>query len=626
METLCNRTSNSTPPYYYTGYCPYSGKLLKLPRTQEVEQIARILMLEMAREEDIYAREGKMFGVLLVEKNTGEYYSIKAFSGLLNGEAVIDGWVPPIPGRDRVAIEEADTLKDLARMKQELIDLDRFSTGEASAQADAFLRNASRTRTRTPTTARERYKLLAAEFADKLEKLAIEHRQRKAFRQQQRERFAATLHDIELITALDRLAAESRQDGRERRQLKQERDAVLQPLQDVLDQTDDRIRELKQQRKIRSRQLQIQMHDAYRLMNFLGTSSSLRELMPAGIPTGTGDCCAPKLLHYAASQGLKPMAMAEFWWGDGVDEWMSGWVDGEMRGRGDGGTGRKIQGEFYGACAERCQPLMGFMLAGLSSQMSHARSGLQNTSISPSPYLRLPSPNSGRGFGGEGDKISMAQAVWMTPTLPNLSLPIIYEDEYLIAIDKPAGLLSVPGRTIELQDSVLTRLRALYPEIYTVHRLDRDTSGTLLLARDKVTYRHLSQQFEARQVRKIYEAILGGQIELDKGSIDLPLWGDPLDRPRQKVDFKLGKPSLTKFQVLGQIDGYTRVEFFPVTGRTHQLRVHAADARGLSVCILGDRLYGCQANVKRLYLHARELSFTHPSTLERISVQTPCTF
>ncbi|WP_373546669.1 pseudouridine synthase [Chamaesiphon sp.] len=522
-------TPNPNPTYYYTGYCPQSGELLRLPRTQEVEQIARNLMAQLSRDRRS-TREGKMYGVLLVETNTTEHYSIKAFSGLLNSEAVVAGWVPPIPGRDRVAIDEAATLEDLATMKQELIDLDR-------------------------ATEREQYRSLTVEFTAKLEKLAIAHRQRKAFRQQERERFDLA-ERIELVAALDRLAAQSRQDGRERRQLKQERDAILQPLQVVIDQHDDRIRQLKQQRKIRSRQLQEQMHDAYRLMNFLGTSSSLRELMPAGIPTGTGDCCAPKLLHYAATHQLKPIAMAEFWWGEDRQD--------------------KIQGEFYGACQDRCQPLIGFMLAGLS-----------------------------------------------TPS--NLDLSIVYEDEYLIAVDKPAGLLSVPGRTIDRQDSVVTRLR-LYPEIYAVHRLDRDTSGLLLLARDKVTYRHLSQQFEQRQTYKVYEAILGGRIDVEQGSIELPLWGDPVDRPRQKVDFNLGKPSLTKFQVLGQIDGYTRVEFFPVTGRTHQLRVHAADPQGLGVTILGDRLYGCQADVERLHLHARELSFIHPQTFTRVEIQTQCPF
>ena len=533
---------NSTPAYFYQGYCPHSGKLLKLPRTQEVERIAHSLMLELARD-DRFSQEGKMYGVLLVQTNTGECYSLKAFSGLLNGEAVVAGWVPPIPGRDRVAISEAATLADLAAMKQELIDLDRRSE-------------------------REQYRFLAADFADRLEKLSIEHRQRKAWRQQERERYEFVPCSLASTAALDELTAQSRQDGRERRQLKLERDAVLQPLQELLNKTDDRIRELKQQRKIRSRQLQTQMHDAYRLLNFLGTSSSLRELMPAGIPTGTGDCCAPKLLHYAASHQLKPIAMAEFWWGDG---------DEGTGGLGDWGTGKKIQGEFYGACAERCQPLMGFMLAGLSPPAT-------------------------------------------------LDLAIVYEDEYLIAVDKPAGLLSVPGRTIDLQDSVMTRLRELYPELYAVHRLDRDTSGIILLARDKLTYQKLSQQFEARQIHKIYEAILGESIEVNRGSIELPLWGDPLDRPRQKVDFNLGKSSMTKFQVLGQIGDYTRIEFKPITGRTHQLRVHAADPRGLGVAILGDRLYGCLAQVERLHLHARELSFLHPSKLARIQIQTQCPF
>jgi tRNA pseudouridine32 synthase / 23S rRNA pseudouridine746 synthase len=240
--------------------------------------------------------------------------------------------------------------------------------------------------------------------------------------------------------------------------------------------------------------------------------------------------------------------------------------------------GKKYQGEFYGACETRCQPLMGFMLAGVSQQPMR------------------------------------------------LDLEIIYEDEYLIAVDKPAGLLSVPGRTVDLQDSVLTRLRGLYPDVDFVHRLDQDTSGILLFALDRLTYQHLSQQFEARQVDKIYEAILGGRIEIEQGSIDLPLWGDPLDRPRQQVNFSLGKSSLTKFQVVGQIDGYTRIEFFPVTGRTHQLRVHAANSQGLGMNILGDKLYGCQADVKRLHLHARELSFIHPYTSARILIQTQCPF
>jgi len=521
-----------TPTYSYTGTCPDNGELLQLPRTQEVEAIAHTLMVQLAHD-DRYTHEGKMYGVLLAESKSGDRVVLKAYSGLLSEESKIDGWVPAIPGRDRVAAAEAETLADLAAMKQELIELDR------SAE-------------------REQYKLLADEFTAKLEQLAIEHHHRKAFRHQERERFTSTLSDPALTIALAQLQAQSRQDGRERRQLKQERDRVLQPLQELLDQTDKQIRDLKQQRKIRSRQLQVQMHDAYRLMNFLGTSISLRELMPAGIPTGTGECCAPKLLHYAATHQLKPIAMAEFWWGENSLD--------------------KRQGEFYGACAERCQPLMGFMLSGLSSQ-------------------------------AQGNAV-----------------PIIYEDRYLIAVDKPAGLLSVPGRYLDGQDCALSRLRQLFPgeEILAVHRLDRETSGILLFARDRDTYRHLTQQFHDRQIQKVYQAILGGNLSHQiSGSIDLPLWGDPLDRPRQKVDFDRGKPSLTKFQVLGQIGDYTRIEFKPITGRTHQLRVHAADPQGLGIPILGDRLYGCQQNnLDRLHLHAQALSFTHPTRSKPIWLQT----
>jgi tRNA pseudouridine32 synthase / 23S rRNA pseudouridine746 synthase len=541
LNLITKRSIISVPTYWYQGNCPHNGELLKLPRTQEVEQIGYNLMLELAQD-DQFDREGKMYGVLLVETSTGEYASLKAFSGSLNGEAIVAGWVPPIPGRDQVVIDEARTSADLAMMKQELIGLDR------SAE-------------------RAEYQKLVAEFAAKLAQLTIDHRQRKVLRQQTREHLAATLPEMSLTLALNKLTVQSCQDGRERSQFIHDRNQVLQPLKQLLDENTDQIRALKQQRKIRSRQLQTQMHDTYRLMNFLGTSSSLRELMPTGMPTGTGDCCAPKLLHYAASNGLKPIAMAEFWWGDGKSD------DKENQ-----EPRRKIQGAFYGACEERCQPLMGFMLAGLSTRSV------------------------------------------------DVKLAIVYEDEYLIAINKPAGLLSVPGRTIDLQDSVLTRLRKLYPEIYPVHRLDRDTSGILLLARDQLTYRHLSQQFEHRQIHKVYEAILGGRTELKQGLIDLPLWGDPGDRPRQQVNFDLGKPSLTKFQVLMEIDAYTRIEFMPVTGRSHQLRVHSADPRGLGVCILGDQLYGSQSEASRLHLHARELSFIHPQTLTRVLIKTQCPF
>jgi tRNA pseudouridine32 synthase/23S rRNA pseudouridine746 synthase len=325
-----------------------------------------------------------------------------------------------------------------------------------------------------------------------------------------------------------------------------------------------RIRELKQRRKELSRQLQAQMHAAYSLMNFFGQSRSLQQLMPEGLPTGTGDCCAPKLLHYAATHNLKPLAMAEFWWGPSSHHQ------------------DKIPGEFYGACVERCQPLMGFLLSGLEPT---------------------------RREGGE--------------------VPILYEDEWLIVVNKPAGLLSVPGRYRDTQDSVLSRLRDFLPDgmaLTAVHRLDQETSGILLLARDRQTHHQLSQQFQQRQVCKVYEAVLSGTVTINQGVIDLPLSGDPQNRPYQQVNWQYGKPSLTKFQIIGKQANHTRIEFIPLTGRTHQLRVHAADPRGLGVAILGDRLYGCYAGASRLHLHARELSFEHPQSGERLHLQTQTPF
>ncbi|AVH64195.1 RluA family pseudouridine synthase [Nostoc sp. 'Peltigera membranacea cyanobiont' N6] len=523
--------SDSTPSYWYEGRCLQSGDRLKLPRTSMSEAIAHGLMQQLAKN-DCYSREGKMFGILLVELLNGEQRVLKAFSGLLNGCSVVEGWVPPIPGRDEVALEEARTLAQLDAIKQEILSLKQL-------------------------TERQQYETLSDDFEQQLQAMSDRHRYCKHQRQQKRQQICNILTPEALAIALEQLDEESRQQGIERRQLKRQQNEVLQPLQQLIAATDTRISELKQQRKALSRQLQAQMHATYSLTNFSGRSRSLQQLMPGGSPTGTGDCCAPKLLHYAATHNFKPLAMAEFWWGaSSINQ-------------------DKIQGEFYGACAERCQPLMGFLLSGLR----------------PNPPAPFPARK-----GGD-------------------VIPIIYEDKWLIAVNKPAGLLSVPGRYSDRQDSVLSRLRHLLPDgmmLVSVHRLDRETSGILLLARDRQTHRQLSQQFQQRQIHKVYEAILSGVAIAEQGVIDLPLWGDPENRPYQKVDWQNGKPSLTQFQVMAREQDYTRVEFTPLTGRTHQLRVHAADTRGLGITILGDRLYGCDAVTSRLHLHARELRFEHP--------------
>jgi RluA family pseudouridine synthase len=192
----------------------------------------------------------------------------------------------------------------------------------------------------------------------------------------------------------------------------------------------------------------------------------------------------------------------------------------------------------------------------------------------------------------------------------SLDLTILYEDEHLLAIDKPSGLLSVPGRGSDRLDSVWLRLRSRYPEVTVVHRLDQDTSGVLLLAKSGAIHRALQQAFEGRQVEKVYEAVVVGTVGESTGSIALPLWGDPTQRPCQIVDAVRGKVALTHFEVLERSATQTRLAFYPVTGRTHQLRVHAAI--GLGCAIVGDRLYGTAIEGQRLLLHARQLTVLHP--------------
>jgi len=661
--------SNSCASYYYEGFCPQYGELLRLPRTPMAEAIATGLMQYLAHH-DFYSHEGKMYGILLVELPNGEQRVLKAFSGLLQGQSSIEGWVPPIPGRDQVALEEACTLAELEAIKQELITLKQRPE-------------------------RQLYETLSREFEQQLQQMSDRHRHGKHQRHKQRQVLCATLTGETLTIALEQLNEESRQHGIERRQLKRQQNEVLQPLKQQIEAANQRIRELKQRRKALSRQLQAQMYAAYSLTNFSGQSLSLQQLMPEGsMPTGTGDCCAPKLLHYAAIQGLKPLTMAEFWWGPSSAD------------------RDKVQGNFYGACAERCQPLMGFLLSGLPTGKPNPpapRACFQSVQLESDPPLRspssipLPSPlKRGKpedatlcvvwgtltgfsplfkgGWGGsprlkthptrEGEVIPIevipiafdtysllapplirgvgrvwdvtfnkpigirsssstrGEVVFGVPQ-PEPTLPIVYEDEWLIAVNKPAGLLSVPGRYSDTFDSVLTRLRHLLPEgmaLMAVHRLDQETSGILLLARDRQTHRQLSQQFQQRQVHKVYEALLSGSVATDQGAIELPLWGNPENRPYQTVDWQHGKPSFTRFQVIAREGDLTRVEFIPLTGRTHQLRVHAADSRGLGIPILGDRLYKCRAVASRLHLHARVLRFLHPQSGQSLHLQVKTPF
>ncbi|MEY2978897.1 MAG: RluA family pseudouridine synthase [Prochlorotrichaceae cyanobacterium] len=525
----------------YEGQCPRSGAWLQLPCTPAAQVAARHLMAELAQN-PVYQREGKMYGVLLVQTRTGTTLTLRGFSGLLQGSGEVEGWVPPIPGRAQVALAEVQTLSQLKDLTAEIVQLQNLPERQDYAQQQAQQ---------------------TAEW----QALKALHQEERQHRQQHRQYCQATLNGTALTAALTELDRQSQEAGRQRRRLKALHQQAIAPLQTRCQQADDRLSFLKQRRKVLSRQLQAQMHGVYRLQNFAGDSATLQDLLPTGLPTGTGDCAAPKLLHYAASQGWHPLGLAEFWWGPP--------------------QGDKWPGEFYGPCRDRCQPLMGFLLSGAN--------------------LATPAELSA----------------------PALDLPILCEDVDLIVVDKPAGLLSVPGRSSDRQDSVLSRLRCQYPEaeqLQAVHRLDQDTSGVLLLARHPLAYQALSQQFAQRQVVKHYEAIVTRPLTLGTGTLTLPLWGDPLERPRQQVNWQRGKLSISHYRVLQTSEEQSRVEFQPVTGRTHQLRVQSAHPQGLNAPILGDRLYGNTAPQIRLHLHAVSLTCKHPTQDKAIYFSSPVPF
>lgn len=342
-------------------------------------------------------------------------------------------------------------------------------------------------------------------------------------------------------------------------------------LQQETDTFTHRIESLKAERKSRSAALQQKLFEQFRMLNARGEVKDLCTLFEQTVqktpPAGAGECAAPKLLQYAYLHQLTPIAMAEFWWGNSPK------------------TEIRHHGYYYPACKGKCEPILGHMLQGLEVEDNPLWEDLHSE----------------------------------TP------LEVVYEDDHLLVVNKPAGMLSVPGKG-EV-DSVYSRIKTLYPEAegpLVVHRLDMATSGLLLIAKTKEVHQNLQAQFKNRTIKKRYIALLDGKVQQEKGSIDLPLCLNPLDRPRQVVDHKHGKTAITHYQVLKQTDTRTLIAFYPLTGRTHQLRVHAAHAEGLHCPILGDELYGCKAD--RLYLHAECLEFVHPVTGKQIHIEKKVDF
>lgn len=338
-----------------------------------------------------------------------------------------------------------------------------------------------------------------------------------------------------------------------------------------LESFSSQIEALKAERRNRSAALQQKLFQQFNFLNAKGETKNLcaifEETVQKTPPAGAGECAAPKLLQYAYLSGLSPIAMAEFWWGESPK------------------TEIRHHGYYYPSCRGKCEPILRHMLQGLN--------------VEPAP----------------SERYSLSQ------NMPE----ILFEDQWLLVLHKPEGVLSVPGKSEE--QSIYSLLRARYPEAtgpLVVHRLDMATSGLLLAAKTQEVHRHLQAQFENRSIKKRYIALLDGILPEEEGVIDLPICPDYLDRPRQMVNEELGKTAITRYQVMDRKNGQTRIAFFPLTGRTHQLRVHAAHPLGLNCPIVGDELYGRKA--ERLYLHAEYLEFIHPVFGQRMVIEKKAEF
>ena len=334
------------------------------------------------------------------------------------------------------------------------------------------------------------------------------------------------------------------------------------------------IASMKKERKRRSAALQRWLFEQFKVLNAGGCEKSLLDIFAqhSGIipPGGAGECAAPKLLQYAYLNSLTPIAVAEFWVGASPQ--------GEVR----------RDGCFYGACKSKCEPILGFMLQGLDVEENALEKGCDISNIN-----------------------------------------IVYEDDHIMVVDKPSGVLSVPG--IMGGTSVQQWLRDEYlhsNELFVAHRLDMATSGLLVAAKSMEVYKELQRQFAGREVKKEYTAILDGVPVNGEGVIELPLAADYDNRPRQKVDYVGGKPAVTRYKVIGTVERDGRmcgvVRFEPITGRTHQLRVHAAHKDGLDCPIVGDALYGTVG--ERLMLHASRITFVHPVSKENVELESRPSF
>jgi tRNA pseudouridine32 synthase/23S rRNA pseudouridine746 synthase len=479
---------------------------------------------------------GKMFGVLVVSDSHGQIGYLTAFSGKLGVQNVHTHFVPPV----------FDMLKMGSYFVEESKKLDLLNKEIQKLEAQPELTN-------------RRLNLQQATLAhkNKIEQQKIELKLSQKERQAKRSKAKIELGDDDYSELRAQHNQESINDNFLLREYIVYLNERLQEVQASYDELASPIKEKKFKMKSMSFALQNWLFEQYNFLNIDRESKNVVEIfkhkIPNVPPSGAGDCAAPKLFQYAFSNGLKPIALAEFWWGAPPNS-----------------NSRKHK-YFYPACRGKCEPILGHMLSGIE--------------LDPNPLLENPA------LGKE--------------------LEIIYEDDHLLVINKPAEFMSVPGKFV--MDSVQERLKTLYPNStgpMIVHRLDMSTSGLMIVTKSKEVHKVLQEQFKTRKVKKRYLALLDGIIAEKEGYINLPLRVDLDNRPYQIVCEEHGKSARTKYKVISRSEGKTRIHFYPITGRTHQLRVHASHHLGLNAPIIGDDLYGRRG--ERLCLHAEAIWFAHP--------------
>lgn len=525
-----------TFPYYYTPH-----KLAEFAMSE--------LQIKLTRLGVDDASKGNMYGVLVVADSNGELGYLAAHAGKITltqeqNDGLSLAFVPSV--FDFAGFTDAS----LSLNKQ----IEEVSENLRKLRADILTSDLS--------NALHRLELESKASLTKVqESMAASKIRRQQIRQQ-----VEQSGDVEKIASvIAELGKESSQEKRALKSLKQEIKQSKAALEQGILSEQQSLERLIEQEQTLHAELELIRLEHFQFLNASLEKASLKTLLNghSALPN-TGECCAPKLLNHAFKNGLKPLALAEFWWGS--------LPKAEVR----------QHGNLYPVCQSKCFEILEHMLQGML--------------LEDNPLI-------------------------VTPSLDK-ELDIVYQDEVMVVVNKPEEFLSVPGKFIE--DSVYTRIKAQYPNAtgpLIVHRLDMSTSGLLVLTLTAETNKHVQQQFINRTVEKRYTALLDGLITHESGTIKLPLSGDITDRPRQLVCEKNGRKAETKWEVVEQNNGKTKVHLYPKTGRTHQLRVHCAHPLGLGVPITGDDLYGYKLN--RLHLHAGYLKLAHPVSGKVMEFEVP---